>query len=279
MDEKKRDREAYRLAFNYLLKHGKSEGVTRAIITKYLHFSKEHEKPKDIPGIYYRMLISARNAGMKPNVIKDVGRLKKILFHFNPSKVLSKYDKSSQVLRDIEEQLVGVRIRKGKRAIFPQYCQTILSAATFLSNYRSAEDFYRWVDLLYADERTRVSLPIIIDREVRGFGFALACDFFKELGYVEFGKPDVHIKRIFRGLELCEQKADDYQVHQAIVRIAHNVRKAPYAVDKLFWLIGSGKFYDDPQIGKKGNIGSLKEAFIKDARPSIGKRTVCVDKM
>jgi hypothetical protein len=29
-------------------------------------------------------------------------------------------------------------------------------------------------------------------------------------------------------------------------RVAHNVEVNPYKVDKLFWLVGSGHFYDDP---------------------------------
>jgi len=39
--------------------------------------------------------------------------------------------------------------------------------------------------------------------------------------------------------------------------------RTPYDVDKLFWLIGSGSFYDDPQIGKNGRIGSFKGTFIE----------------
>lgn len=56
------------------------------------------------------------------------------------------------------------------------------------------------------------------------------------------------------------------RVHEAILRIARSVRKTPYNVDKLFWLIGSGNFYDDSHIGKKGKIGSLKKGFISYAQ-------------
>ena len=36
------------------------------------------------------------------------------------------------------------------------------------------------------------ALPIVIDQEVYGIGFPLACDFLKEIGYGRYGKPDTH---------------------------------------------------------------------------------------
>jgi hypothetical protein len=54
-------------------------------------------------------------------------------------------------------------------------------------------------------------------------------------------------------------------VFKAVARVASNVGVTPYNVDKLFWLIGSG-FYEDPHIGHKGMIGSLKKQFIEVAQ-------------
>jgi hypothetical protein len=51
--------------------------------------------------------------------------------------------------------------------------------------------------------------------------------------------------------------------------VAQNVGVTPYNVDKVFWLIGSGYFYDDPQIGKNGRIGSRKKEFINMAQPRL----------
>ena len=46
-------------------------------------------------------------------------------------------------------------------------------------------------------------------------------------------------------------------VFKAIVRVARNVDVTPYAVDKVFWLIGSGNFY---RTGLQ--IGGQRDAFI-----------------
>jgi len=40
----------------------------------------------------------------------------------------------------------------------------------------------------------------------------------------------------------------------------------PYNVDKLFWLIGSGKFYNNKEIGTQGSIKTNKKKFIKDTK-------------
>jgi hypothetical protein len=100
---------------------------------------------------------------------------------------------------------------------------------------------------------------MLLDTEIVGFGFPLACDFLKGLGYENFSKPDVHVKEIFEGIGLCPYGSSDYEVFKAVARVARNAGVTPYNVDKLFWLIGSWYFYEDPQIGNKGRVGRRKE--------------------
>jgi len=51
--------------------------------------------------------------------------------------------------------------------------------------------------------------------------------------------------------------------------LARNAGVTPYNADKLFWLVGSGYFYDDPHIGDKGRIGRHKKEFIVVARERL----------
>lgn len=97
----------------------------------------------------------------------------------------------------------------------------------------------------------------------------MSCDFLKELGYVNFPKPDVHLRDIFTSLSLCPDKNDDYQLFKSIIRVANHANVSPYNADKVFWLIGSGYFYDDPHIGSSGRIGSRKHEFIEYARAKL----------
>ncbi len=105
---------------------------------------------------------------------------------------------------------------------------------------------------------------MIIEAEIYGIGFPLACDFLKELGYINYGKPDVHIIEIFKATGLVSDETSNYQVLKAIIRISENVGVSAYNVDKLFWLIGSGYFYNHPTIGNGGRVNSMKEAFIRN---------------
>jgi hypothetical protein len=110
---------------------------------------------------------------------------------------------------------------------------------------------------------------MLLSREIEGFGFALSCDFLKEMGYINFPKPDVHLRDIFTSLSLSQDKPDDYKLFKAVIRVAGNAGVSPYNADKVFWLIGSGYFYSDPHIGNKGRVGSHKRDFIEHAKPLL----------
>ena len=275
MNQVERDRIAYALAKEYLLQLG-IEGVTSELLEKYLHFPEIGSRPSGVQGIYERILVSAQETNMKSKVIGDaiggIHRLGIVLCDFEPSAVVEKYSgRVNRVLDDIERYLKPKgAIRRTTRSIWPRYCQTILSGARFMAQFDTADEFYEWVGLFDQDDRARPALPMLLGCEIDGLGFALACNLLKELGYVDFAKPDVHVKDIFEGLDLCSPKAKDFQVFKAVVRVAKNVCVTPYNVDKLFWLIGSGYFYDDEQIGKRGRIGSRKKEFITHARERLG---------
>ena len=88
--------------------------------------------------------------------------------------------------------------------------------------------------------------------------------FLKELGYLDYAKPDIHIIELFKASYLVKPKASNYEVFKAVIRVSENVGTTPYDVDKLFWLIGSGYFYDHKEIGKEGRVGSLKKRFVNE---------------
>jgi hypothetical protein len=267
------NRAAYTLAKDFLLQSGASEGVTPELIEKYLHLSAP--RPDTLAALYERMLESAQsgnmNAGVIGGSIGGVANLGPVLCDFEPAKVLEKYRSGWEgVLDDIVAQLKPRgSVPRTSRSIWPRYCRSILSGARFLSQFSTADDFYRWVDLFDEDERARPALPLLLAQEIEGVGFALACDFIMGLGYENFSKPDVHVKEIFWALGLSPFGTSDYEVFRAVARVARNAGITPYNVDKLFWLIGSGYFYDDPHVGKQGRIGSQKQGFIEVAKEQL----------
>lgn len=265
------DQRVYALAKEYLFQLN-VEVITSELLEKYLHLSEIKPRPDSVAEIYKCILQSAQNANMRAGVIGvaigGVEKLGIVLCDFQPLALIEKYSTGwESVLDEIEEVVKPTgKIRRASRGIWPHYCQTIISAAQFMAQFSTTDEFYKWVSFFDQDERARPALPMLLDSEIDGFGFALACDFLKELGYVNFAKPDVHLHDIFVGLELCLPKAKDYHIFKAIVRVAKNANVKAYNVDKLFWLIGSGYFYNDPQIGKNGRIGRRKSEFIAYAQ-------------
>jgi hypothetical protein len=270
INQKERDKRTFELAREYLLDPKMCDicgRVTLDVLDKYL---RPEEPPKRLPGIYEHMLESAQNANMVSGVIKGgiekISNLRPVLCKFEPRRISERYTSAEELLDEIVEKLKPKgKIRRASNSIWPKFCRTALEAAVFLAKFQSAESFYEWAHEFDCDPRARAALPLIIASRVKGLGFALACDFIKELGFENYGKPDVQLINIFVGLGLSDDK-DPYKVFCDIARVAkHAGRKAtPYAVDKVFWLIGSGKFYKDNFQVKRG-----KEQFIKFARSKL----------
>lgn len=259
------DKEIYKSAVDFLLSF---KDVTKSDLEK--HLVSEFEKPNDLKIIYKKLCESAQNKQMSSKVIGNsiggIDNLKLVLFDFDPQKVVKKFNKTDaeKLLAEIREKLKPTgQIRTTNRSLWPQFCQSVIDSAHFLSAFEKAEKFYDWANFFANDSKAKPALPLMISIEISGIGFPLACDFLKELGFDEYGKPDVHLKDIFKALNIIDPKEksvtkQDYLTLKAIDRIAKANNLTSYAVDKVFWLIGSGNFY----LTNK-NIGRQKQEFIK----------------
>ena len=239
------------------------------LIDQYLSLPDKSQEPIALEQVYQRLLESAQNAGMKNKVIGDaiggIGNLSCVLQGFNPHQVLNDYGNDyEKLLNKIEQELKPTgQFRTASRSLWPGYCKTVLSAARFFSQFASGKDFYDWALHFYRDKRSRAALPLVLSEEIYGIGYPLACDFLKELGFIEYGKPDVHICQIFVAIGLCHKTATPYEIQKIIGQIADTKGVSAYNADKLFWLIGSGHFYNHADIGVKGKIGRMKKDFIE----------------
>ena len=86
----------------------------------------------------------------------------------------------------------------------------------------------------------------------------------KELGYVNYPKPDVHIIDIFTDLGLTDN--NPINVFEAVIRMYEDCKEidatvTPYKIDKILWLISSGRFYLDNII-----INRHKEEFLMNMK-------------
>jgi hypothetical protein len=205
------------------------------------------------------MVQTLKNKQGYVNFIADVEDMREILQEYEPQHIVTRYNNKWGKLFLEFKNIFGNTYKMdiaNKRNAWVIYCKGVLSCATFLSNFKVFKDFDEFVKSFFLNEFTIAALPMLLEKEIFGFGFPLACDFLKELGYYQYGKPDVHLKDIFMELKLVDSRSD-YEIFKKIVKIGLIVKQDPVIVDKIFWLIGSGKFHISGI-----SIGSQKLEFI-----------------
>jgi hypothetical protein len=257
-------RRIYDEAFDYLLEF---EEVDREPIVN--HLNDYDEKATDsIEELYYGLLVSAQNRQAMPNSIGDITELEVLLYGFNPEQVTQQYASWEDFFRGVEQsEEVSPPGRfeiDNPYSHWVQFSKSVISAGQFLSDYKGADDFDDFIsDTERGDESTRLDVPLLLSDEVHGIGFATACDFLKENGYPEFVKPDVHIRDIFEGAGISESNADDIELFDDAIKFADAVDVLPYKVDKLFWIVGSGRFPEaSTEDGSEFTIATDKEEFL-----------------
>ena len=232
--------------------------------SKYLQGEKANYTVMSLGDIYQRLLKSAQNYQSMPNVIKfdDEKRHEIIGRH------LDNYDIRKIAVMDVDSLYRNLREEFAPTSNDTHYncwykwSQSAIGAAKFLSDFTDAEDFRQFVKCFDYNTPTRMALPMLISSKIKGIGFALACDFLKELGYLNYPKPDVHLIDVFSAIGLTEK--DPVKVFEEIIRMAMTCNATPYKLDKIIWLVCSGNFYRE-----KVKIPGHKQELIERVKNTI----------
>lgn len=239
----------------------------------YLRLITSAQNSRHMPTSIRRVLESTKNFdGIPEDVINSLSNrsmdayldlLRITLMDFDPRAISQRYPydghRNSESLKRASKQLYADICTALQPSITPtlkpnspwtMFPKSIVSGARYLSSFNSLDDFRATVERFNGSDHQRLELLDNISAQVFYMRRALAADFLKEIGYPRFPKPDIHLKDICRILMLTERPDNDEDVFNAIWRIADNTGVEPYAIDKIFWLIGSGKFYfHDVRIG------------------------------
>lgn len=235
-----KNKKIYIAAYEFL-KDMTPEGVE---LEKY--FLGDSRNYKSLRDIYVQIIHSAQNYQSMPNVLnfaKRKDKIEEILYGFDYSRV---QELSVEELYQRFRNEFHVTSTDSKRNSWYKWSHSIVDAANFMNDFVDINDFEEFVGRFDYNVSTRMALPLLISTKISGIGFALACDLLKELGFTNYPKPDVHMKDVFSGIGLSEW--NDYSNFEAITRMANFCSKddasvTPYKVDKVFWLICSGRFY------------------------------------
>ena len=250
MITKERNRSIYKTAFDYLQKI-KPEGVQ---LEKYFH--GDNSDCKTLKDIYIQFIKSAQNYQAMPNVINFHERKEEIssmLHGFDYQKVA---EMSEEELYKTFRKKFHVTTTDQKKNSWYKWSCSVIDSAKFICGFTDIADFDKFIELFDYNTASRMALPLLIQRKIRGVGFALACDLLKELGYTSYPKPDVHLIDVFKEAGICQ--GDPISVYEAIVQMADDCKETPYKVDKVFWLICSGNYYRD-RLKEKSHKSELIE--------------------
>ena len=247
-------KDVYAFSYDYLIKQS-SPYVSQKQIDVFLT-TPDIGKCDSLIDAFRMLLIILQDFNRFPQVIKYVERqdtFKSLLHDYDLNYVASC---SPETL--LEEFRSSFHFEKD--ALWMRYTKGIVSGAKYLSQFKDYASFKNVCDSYDTNIQQRIKFAKYLSKNIYNMGFAIACNWLKELGYVEYSKPDTHIKDICGALRLASPR-DDVECFRAVGTVAQEAGVSAYSVDKVWWLICSGNFYRyDIQIPGS----NLKETFIKE---------------
>lgn len=244
---KKINKDIYDKPYEYLKSISCEQGITEDELKKY--FRGDSIDVNSLKGLFERFMRSAQNTQRMPNTIKLDERKDKII------EILHNYDlewiskQKTEVLFDMFRKEFKVQLKNEniKNNSWYKFSNSIIDSAKFILRFKDIAEFKEFVEQFNGNTQTRMALALLISKRIKGFGFPLACDVLKELGYFDYVKPDTHIIAFCRQLGLCESD-NELDVFETMVAITNDVKEidstmTPYKLDKMIWLICSGRYY------------------------------------
>lgn len=206
----------------------------------------------------------------------DFHGLDKILCNFNLEMLKKKSEETlleefkTQARKNVAEQEFNEDAFNPKKSTFGILSQCIVAACQYLQNKYQDKQItdlndaaLHWLKDLENNltfdsndietvQTNRNKYVSEID-QLPGYGRALSQDFFKDMGFDAFAKPDIHIKDVVRRLNIQLYSIWGDTIEEQIIRLFDEIAVAastkknpvtPNQIDKTIWLWKSGRFYD-----------------------------------
>lgn len=269
-------------------------GISTLELKKYYSHTDQYcdfyDDLSEIPRIFAQMLFHVQNATMISNIVKfkdNYHFLKEITCNFVPNDFLKKYenvDSFVNALRYNENSNPNGLVwdsskSENKDSIAKRFAKAAFACAEYLNGFSNEEAVLEKLKGVYEDAKNDEKKLINYFRsEIKsGFSIALTCDFLKEFNeYFEFlPKPDIHIKDAISALNgrvnyyhTESREIDLIKEVQKITELINNELKSKgeieeitvYQLDRMIWLICSGKFFlHDDKYGKGAYIYEISK--------------------
>lgn len=232
-------KQVYQFGISYLQSMMDSHPILKNVkMDEYFSSDSNTQSMQNVTKSLFRTL---NNRNMMKSVVNYESKedvVEKMLFYYDPKKIYDYWDNES-LFKEFQKHFT-INNADSPLNLWRQFAKGIISASSYLCDFEAIDDLVEYFDSFQDEIVSKEKLPMILSRKIHGLGFALACDFLKEIGY-DYAKPDVHIKEIFSELGFCSK--DDLDVFRSVIRMAKVNETKVYIVDKIFWLISSGYFY------------------------------------
>lgn len=248
----------YSYCHDYLL-DAKPSNVTIPQIDSLVS-EADSEHCSGLDGVYRMLAIVLQDYQGLPNSIKFFERettYRELLCDYDVSKV-AKLSRD-EIYRKFTDAYT-FETKNPKRSNIRKYTYGLHDGAVFLNGFKDYGSFKKFVNNFGRDKYTKEALPLLLEEEIFGLGFASACNWLKELGFKEYPKPDTHMIDAFSSIGLCNK--DPISCYKAMVDVAAQCNVEPYKLDKVIWLICSQDFYRLGVKATKSEAAKGKAKFL-----------------
>lgn len=175
----------------------------------------------------------------------------------------------------------------GPTKVFTTLLYSVLEGCELIERKGGAVAYLQEIDRVVHDKTKEDSEKVkeLADeiQKISGFADALSRDFFKDMGYGIFSKPDVHVMDLIRRLNLHLfykwGNNDEERASQLLSEIAQSVpdtNTTANQVDKIMWLLKSGNYHLH-NLSKKFRLSdkeceSICDDILEDLRSNRGWR-------
>ena len=230
-------KDVFEKSYAFLIDEAAPHNVSKEQIDQFISTADSTEC-KGLKSAYIVLLSIMQDFNRYPNVIRFVDRESQIVSILHdcdfayisslaPEKLVEEFRNEFGFERD---------------TMWLKYCKSVITGASFMMNFQDDKDFVDTFDSFNKNDMTREALALFLSKKIYNKGFALACNWLKELGYFKYAKPDTHTKDVCKALGLVSGD-DDIECFEAMIKTANEAGVEAYKVDKVWWLICSGNFY------------------------------------
>lgn len=272
MDIQEKNYTIYKTAIDYLCEH--AHGLTESSLAEYF----ENGKKNDINEAF-GVVVSSAVDWHKPKA-RNIAYwekercvlIEKVVGDHNLSYVVNTFNNDPEQLYSAFKENIPLDNRDFTRDVWLSYANSICGMAQYLSKFQNKEEMYNYFDSFKtAKEKIKlineVSRQSHIIRTKYGWGFALSANWLKDIGMSDYCKPDIQVTNCLYSLGLCSKTPT--VVFKTLVAIAEDSKKfdktaSAFKLDRTIWLIGSGEFYNHPEIIWDGSLdGFISELKLK----------------